>query len=211
MGIFVFLAALTAVTGIAALANAALVTYEFSGAVTSVYPGTLPTELQGIAVGDSVTGSYTYDGATSSSPNYTDPSIPFFGSATLYQVPNTFSLKIDSASIPTGGSTLFVWVRNNPDGYVIQNVANIGLPYYVQLGTQSLPDDTFSDEFLPTASITPIDNFFLHIYNPSLTNFYLTASIGPLAATNPVPIPPPVWLLGSGLVGLVAIRRKFRK
>ena len=29
--------------------------------------------------------------------------------------------------------------------------------------------------------------------------------------TNPVPIPPAAWLLGSGLIGLVAIRRRFKK
>jgi len=209
MAIFVFVAVLTAVTGIAAFSDAALVIYEFSGEVTSVYSGALPTELQGIAVGDSVTGSYAYDGATSSSPNYVDPSVPFFGSATPYQVPNTFSLTIDSSSIPIGGGTLFVWVRNDPDGYIVQTVGNSGLPYYVQLGTQSLPDDTFSNVFLPTASIT--SSTFFYIYNTSLTELYLTASIGPLAATNPVPVPPTVWLLGSGLVGLAAIRRRMKK
>jgi len=31
------------------------------------------------------------------------------------------------------------------------------------------------------------------------------------ARVNPVPIPGAVWLLGSGLLGLVAIKRKFRK
>jgi len=31
------------------------------------------------------------------------------------------------------------------------------------------------------------------------------------AASAPVPIPAAVWLLGSGLVGLIGIRRRFRK
>jgi len=32
-----------------------------------------------------------------------------------------------------------------------------------------------------------------------------------LTPTNPVPIPPAAWLLGSGLIGLVAVRRRFKK
>ena len=31
------------------------------------------------------------------------------------------------------------------------------------------------------------------------------------ANVNPVPIPGAVWLLGSGLIGLIGLRRKFRK
>ena len=34
---------------------------------------------------------------------------------------------------------------------------------------------------------------------------------GPDSSTPPVPVPPTVWLLGSGLLGLVGLRRKFRK
>ena len=34
---------------------------------------------------------------------------------------------------------------------------------------------------------------------------------GDIAVYNPVPIPGAIWLLGSGLIGLVGIRRKFKK
>jgi hypothetical protein len=32
-----------------------------------------------------------------------------------------------------------------------------------------------------------------------------------MVSTNAVPVPPTVWLLGSGLLGLVGLRRKFKK
>jgi hypothetical protein len=54
-----------------------------------------------------------------------------------------------------------------------------------------------------------------------IANFYISANYGDLyyeygrltvtINENPIPIPGAVWLLGSGLIGLVAIRRKFKK
>jgi hypothetical protein len=45
------------------------------------------------------------------------------------------------------------------------------------------------------------------------TGAYLPAFriIGETASTNPVPIPAAVWLLGSGLMGLIGVRRRFKK
>jgi hypothetical protein len=53
------------------LSQAALVTYPFSGTVTGVSPSQqgFPSSLQGVQAGDTLTGSYTYDSATPSSPN----------------------------------------------------------------------------------------------------------------------------------------------
>jgi hypothetical protein len=55
--------------------------------------------------------------------------------------------------------------------------------------------------------------YYALMYGPSGSNPpALTQPLigGPLSGT-PVPIPPTVWLLGSGLLGLVGLRRKFRK
>ena len=43
--------------------------------------------------------------------------------------------------------------------------------------------------------------------NVALSNITVTGTL----AGNPVPIPPAIWLLGSGLLGLAAVRRKLRK
>jgi hypothetical protein len=42
------------------------------------------------------------------------------------------------------------------------------------------------------------------------TNFY-NADARVYAKFAPVPVPAAVWLLGSGLIGLLGIRRKFKK
>jgi hypothetical protein len=50
-------------------------------------------------------------------------------------------------------------------------------------------------------------------YESSTGNYY-SLSDNPLmfqVTTNAVPIPAAVWLLGSGLIGLVGIRRRFKK
>jgi len=46
------------------------------------------------------------------------------------------------------------------------------------------------------------------VYNPGTTDLYHYQALIP---PNPVPIPPAFWLMGSGFLGLIAIRRRFKK
>ena len=211
MSVIILVAVLTAVFGFAAFSDAALVSYQFSGTVTKMDSqlSGFPTVLQGIQVGDSVVGSYSYDAATPPSTN----SFPsYYGLATFYQVPNTFSLTINSTSIPIGGSKLAVFVWNDDsgkDGFKVQNTLSGGLPYYLNFGAYGgLPSTTFSDESLPTSSIP---GTLFGLYNSALSATYLEATFGTLTPSNPVPLPPSLFLLAPGLVGLVIARRKYKR
>jgi hypothetical protein len=74
----------------------------------------------------------------------------------------------------------------SPNGFTVNPAINfIGAAYtYPPPGTLTFPDYT----------ITGLQGYF-----------------GPNFATNTVPIPGAVWLLGSGLVGLAGLRRKFKR
>ncbi len=192
---------------------AVVTTYDFTGQVTYVAdPMVLipPAVLSGIAVGDPIVGSFSYDAATSPSTN-PFASSPQFGSATYYEIPNTFSLAINDASIPITTEKFHVFVWNDApslgdhDGIVI---TNMGMPtsYFFTVGVTNLPSDTFNDDSLPTTSINGI--LALEKYT---SDDYLRGSAGMVASTSPVPIPPAIWLFGSGLVGLVGLRRRCRK
>lgn len=209
---------LTLIVGLIIPVQAALVQFDFSGSVSSInsaLPGFPSSYLGSANVGDPVSGRVTYDSATSSSTNPFSGN-PDYATATFYQVPNTFSLTIDSVSLPIGGSTLaiFVWNGNSPlssgsDAFKIQNTMVGGQPYYLNFGNMALGSSTFNNTSLPETSIS--SPFVFEIRNSDLSGVYLTGNISGLTASNPVPIPPAAWLLGSGLVGLVAFRRKFRK
>jgi len=217
MSIIVFVVVLTTVLGFAAFIHAALVTYQFSGTVTSVDSvlSDFPDVLQGLQAGDSIVGSYSYDGATAPSTNPFSSGV--YKEATFYEVPNTFSLAIKGTSIPIGGSMLqiFVWNNFDPlgsggsyDGYTVQNTFTRSLPYYLNFGNIIYPSATFDDESLPVTSL-PGGVFGFH--NSSLSATYLEASFGTLVPTNPVPLPPSLFLLAPGLVGLVIARRKYKR
>jgi hypothetical protein len=63
-----------------------------------------------------------------------------------------------------------------------------------------------------TAPSTKSYTLVLGITEPSIQTMHGAVSFDGITLTSaPVPIPPTVWLLGAGLVGLAGMRRKFRK
>ncbi len=202
----------------AAPSVALVTTYEFTGTVTAVNSGQpgFPAILSGIDAGDSIVGSFSYDAATSSSTNPFggDPASwgynPVFAPATYYEIPNTLLLTIGGTSIPTDTSTLQVLVWNDEpilsdyDGFMVRSM--LGTTCIFSISSTTLPSSTFNDESLPTTSI---NNAGLAFKNYRAED-YVAGNVGTLAA-SPVPIPPAIWLFGSGLVGLVGLKRRGRK
>jgi len=96
------------------------------------------------------------------------------------------------------------WVQPTPDNFF---PAIIGVPMY-------LPTDSPYTDGGGTYGYGGQEawSFFTGsfgdpIINPPPSDWTYTQTV----VAPAVPIPAAVWLLGSGLVGLIAIRRKFRK
>jgi len=228
--VFIIIAVLTVILGFTALANAVIVTYQFSGTITSVYQSAsgFPSILQGIQAGDTFTGTYSYDSATLSSATPYPNDVPY-NSATHYEIPNTLSLTIGNVSIPLFGSILDIFVWNDAnlyselgityphedknDGYYVSQRRNGSNPYFIDLGNWLLPSGTFSDGSLPTTSIAPANLLLYGQYGYlGYSPLYLDGNIETMTVTaNSVPIPPAIWMFGPSLLGLIGIRKKFRK
>jgi hypothetical protein len=118
--------------------------------------------------------------------------------------------------------------------------SEMGHLYYTELGNKGVYDvsgNIQSGSGLvnkgPFTSLTPYPNYYWsgtehatdtqHAWyfrfdegrqnrdNKSYTFYALAVHDGNVGSSSPVPIPPSVWILGLGLVGLVGLRRKFRK
>ena len=100
----------------------------------------------------------------------------------------------------------FNYIINNFDGF---NSAVSSLSFQLQKATGSWTGD--ENVLLPN---TLSNQVAAHIFVPNTTG---TAAIvtgfagNDTTGTPPVPVPPSVWLLGSGLIGLVGLRRRFKK
>ena len=66
---------------------------------------------------------------------------------------------------------------------------------------------TYGSYTLDYSDFTGLDHFFIG-YGCHFTHDWTKVEI---EQQNPVPIPAAIWLLGSGLIGLFGIRRRFKK
>ena len=75
-------------------------------------------------------------------------------------------------------------------------------------GMDTMSTSAVDSEYVSQIDFTPVQARYLRIYATAGDNSYAVAEVE--AYGQPVPIPGAVWLLGSGLFGLVVARRKKR-
>jgi hypothetical protein len=87
---------------------------------------------------------------------------------------------------------------------------------YLGLVQMNSDDNMFAIQeplYFPWGASVPLEASNRIISSADGTEHYLTATLNfdGSSTTPPVPVPGAVWLLGSGLVGIVGVRRKFKK
>lgn len=209
----------TALATCSGLADAAIVTYNFVGAVTQVNPSAqaFPSSLSGLAFGDRFSGRLTYDSA---SP--VDSSLPqtnqLFGATTYRLNAFGFSFTVNGVSFDSweGIPAAYVW-----NDVPTQSGINIDAVRFVNIGTHAVPPDsaqfslgstgllpgTFATDALPVVSIP--ERFFVRMSSVTSSEDWFVGLVTPEGLqVASVPVPAAVWLFGSGLAGLVGMARR---
>jgi hypothetical protein len=183
-------------------ANAALITFNFTGTVTAVGSNLGGTTT--FSNGQTLTGSYTFNSATADSNG--GPTIGTYNGTISNLVVN-----IGSYSATLGAGTNFIQVKNLPtsDSYTMQapfSGATVN-GHTPQLFGISLVDPThtaFGNDHLPTTAPN-LGSFatkdFRLVFNGGPT---ATVS-GVLTSLTAVPLPAAVILFGAGLIALVGL------
>lgn len=179
--------------------HAAPVTVTFTGTITSKSGDFLG------ATGP-VSGSFTYDSVAGSDLNGSAS----IGVYSFAGAPYVFSVQVGGFGILDGTSTL---VQVGDDGAILP-----GFDTFQLAGTDGAyqsridwtgPTSTFSGDDIPDLSVILSMNPLFAITNFNSGQTELFASLNSLSVSA-VPLPAAAWLLGSGLLALVGIRRKQR-
>lgn len=215
--------ALVGLTGFTLQARAALITFDFTGSVTSVH-----SDLAGtFTTGDAIQLTYTFD---STSPDLNVD--PLRGT---YHALTSLEATVGSY-VATSTSDAFISVRNHDDTNPLSEndrylVHTINIPSLVLVGapiaglplwalTFDLHDSTnlaiADDTLTPTIDLAAFDDieFHLQFFRTRVGPAMVVGTGGSLQiTTQPVPEPSPGLLLGIGLIGLVGAGtvRKIRK
>jgi len=197
------LLAITLLTVVSFQAKAALVTVEWSGVVTSsAVAGT-------VDIGDTITGSYSYDDSA-----YPSSSGPI---STTYFTGHVSSFSVNGYSGSTTGNRVAIFndytngdqfdTRSSTstaytgDRFQGQSVKQIFVRFNDSTGT-ALSDLSLRSD-LNSADFDFLEESRLDLQSSGSVNFLITDF-----TMTAVPVPAAVWLFGSALAGLGWMRRK---
>ena len=193
-------------------AEAALVTYQFSGNISEV-PGALFTPgglgANGFNSGLKLSGTYTFDNATTG----------LLPSGLPIQVYNnsvsTLNLSIGnySAVLQGGGTNLTTVSSGNPSLYSVNlgTAGNLVKGLAPSLFSINLADETgtaFSSVALPGNQAPNLSSFNVNRWTLAFGNG--KTLVGSLDTLKAVPLPATVLLFGAGLIGLVGLGARGR-
>jgi len=90
---------------------------------------------------------------------------------------------------PDTGERVFAWEAYQGDGYTESIMLSYGVPYIIEC--------LLDFDFMKTGGV-----------GSPYIDIDITSSLEILIAENPVPIPGALWLLGSGLIAMMGLRRR---
>jgi hypothetical protein len=206
---------------------AAIVTFQFSGTVTGVFDTTGFMASNGIQENTSTfTGSFSYDSDMVSASPYSFAK-DYLGANFSITIDGSFDFFVNSPE----NTELYVSDSNDVGGYIedgLQITAykpNVTFPVFsgeqpsfttevIELILNDSTGNAMTNALLPTT---------IDLSNFDLATIYITASTPPgeefctysidgtitSLTTTVVPIPGALWLLGSGLITFIGLRRKL--
>lgn len=213
------LAALLFVLGLPA--QAALVTWNFSGTLGPVIPATNPP-VTSLVAGDAFSGSITFDTATvpgsTGDDGFSNWAIYPDAIAALNFTVGSYSFTgpVSHVSVFNPGGSTEIRVVNDYSGFfsdglgfttsVTGGPVDGYLPGFFELYTDT-PPGTGVSQFLSSPDLPaspPASAFYFALYFEDNAGGYV-ATVGGAATVSAVPLPVAAWLFGSGLLVLAGI------
>lgn len=190
-----------------ASAQAELISYHFTTQISSINSSVagIPAALNGVAVGDAVTGTLSFDSSTLPGTNPISTS-PYSTASFFVLNGGSLSLQVDGMAVGVKQSPLIAFVWNDAsalsgqDGLVFNGLGS-GMTF--QLGNLNLPTNTFTRPALPSSSSLPVSA--LYLYGDQQARWLTTDAF---IATQAVPEPETYALLLSGLGALTWLQRR---
>lgn len=194
-------------------AEAALVTYEFSGNINEV-PGSIFTPkgqgANGFNAGLKLSGTYTFDTSTA---GLAPTGLPF---QIYHSAVQNLSLSIGNyaATLQGGGTNITAITSGNPSLYSVNlGVAgNLVKGFAPSLFSLNLADESgtaFSSVTLPGGTAPDLGSFNVNRWTLVFSNG--ATLVGSLDSLKAVPLPATALLFGAGLIGLVGLGARSRR
>jgi hypothetical protein len=143
----------------------------------------------------------------------------FYGNTYESKIPIFWAVNGDGTSstvslISTNvGGVRYSLTNNGTDWTTLPSSLNVngGTKIFLQSGgVSSTVLMTYQAKLYPAEDNSPLYKTLIASFNGYTGGFSISTAEGTNGAISPVPLPGAVWLLGTGLIGLVGVRRRFQ-